>query len=203
MWASIASSVLGSSVVSTAMRFAQPVLLAITAVFVLAVFGWQRWQIVSLTKAKDAAIRDKEAIALELSGRIARLEREKAEALSEALSIQINMVKEVEDARQALRIAENELSKREAKLNSLLDQLSVITVSYGGLRDSLHKYATAASDANDSLASCYSRATTLADLLAEGGGLLEEGARLVAACSVAHDQRAAEVMALLRAWPKR
>ena len=53
----------------------------------------------------------------------------------------------------------------------------------------------------DSLAACHSRAGTLASLLAEGAGLVVEGANLARECSVDHDRRAAEVNSLLSAWP--
>lgn len=75
------------------------------------------------------------------------------------------------------------------------------------LREALARFA--AGTADDTAAACRERAGTLADVLAEGAGLLDEGARLVAeaarlvaACGRDHDERAAEVRALLAAWPK-
>lgn len=69
-----------------------------------------------------------------------------------------------------------------------------------GLRNALAAYAASGVSA-DSLAACQQRARALAEATADGAELLAEGARLLEQAAAAHDRRAAEVEALLSAWP--
>lgn len=71
-----------------------------------------------------------------------------------------------------------------------------------GLRDQLRAFAAAVPVPSDPAGSGSDRAAVLADVAGEGADLLAEGAELLRQCAAAHDERAAEVAALVKAWPR-
>ena len=101
---------------------------------------------------------------------------------------------------ESMRKAEEELSDAKRRIEEQARAIARLDVDTRRLRDQLRAYA-AGPAAGDTVAACQDRAGALADLLAEGAELLVEGQGLVAACAVAHDGRAAEVKALIDAWP--
>ena len=91
----------------------------------------------------------------------------------------------------------------EAARASIADQdrlIARLRVDARGLRDQLAAYAIGSPD--DTAAACHARSGTLADLLAEGAGLVAEGVELARTCAVSEAERAAEVTALVTAWPR-
>lgn len=71
-----------------------------------------------------------------------------------------------------------------------------------GLRQQLAAYAAARNLPGAACAADDGRTVAVASLAAEGFELLDEGADLLRACARAHDERSAEVAALLKAWPR-
>jgi hypothetical protein len=117
-----------------------------------------------------------------------------AEAAAAALRRQQALQLTVDTAREDLTHAKAAIADRDARI-------ARVSLDAGRLRDKLAAYASGAGS-QDSIAACQHRAATLADLLAEGAGLLAEGSDLYRQAARAHDDRAAEVAALLQAWPR-
>lgn len=175
------------------LRFARPLLIAL-AVGGVVLIGWQAWQTSKLRAERDA-------LRVELAEQRAEWEAASAMAAALALEIQARMQQEVDNARTELDAIRRVLRQREATIRALTADIERLSADARGLRDDLARFA-AGPAAGDSLAACQQRSLALAGLLAEGGELVAEGAGLVAACAIAHDERAAEVRALLGAWPR-
>lgn len=69
------------------------------------------------------------------------------------------------------------------------------------MRSQLQDFASARNAPGDSVESSTARSRTLATLLAESSDLLAEGVELAAEAARSNDDRAAEVEALVKAWP--
>lgn len=111
-----------------------------------------------------------------------------------ALARQQELQEAADAAREALDDAQRQISEQ-------ANRIAVLSVDAGRMRVDLARYAAARSRP-DTVAACQDRAGTLAGLLAEGAGLVAEGANLARASSADHDRCAAEVRALLNAWPR-
>jgi hypothetical protein len=128
------------------------------------------------------------------AAQVAEWQRLSAEAAAAALRRQQALQLTIDTAREDLTHAKAEIADRDAKIVR-------VSLDAGRLRDKLAAYASGAGS-QDSIAACQQRAGSLADLLAEGAGLLAEGTDLYRQAARAHDERAAEVNALLKAWPR-
>lgn len=120
---------------------------------------------------------------------------------------------------QQVAEAESAARKREGALQALVDQakgeldvqnaaiteqaarIAGLTVDARGLRGQLAA-ARADRGVTESIAACASYVAELETAVTGGGELLVEGQVLVRQFAEAHDRRAAEVAALLQAWPK-
>jgi hypothetical protein len=118
------------------------------------------------------------------------------EARNRALEAQMRQA--ADKARKELDDAIAEIRNREAALAGIRRDRDALRV---GLRDALAAYAGGSGTA-DSLAACRARAGALAVAAADGAELLAEGASLLEQAALAHDRRAAEVRALIEAWPQ-
>jgi hypothetical protein len=118
------------------------------------------------------------------------------EARNRALEAQMRQAADM--ARKELDDAIAEIRNREVALAGLRRDRDALRV---GLRDALAAYAGGSGTA-DSLAACRARAGALAAAAADGAELLAEGASLLEQAALAHDRRAAEVRALIEAWPR-
>lgn len=117
-----------------------------------------------------------------------------AKGAQRALDLAAQWQRKADDARTAV---EDE-RERNAALSALIVRLDA---DRERLRGDLATYA-AGTGATDTVVACQARAAALASLLAEGGELLAEGGNLLAETARAHDDRAADVRALIAAWPK-
>lgn len=147
------------------------------------------WRLGSANVRADLA-----AVEARHAEQVADWHKQIAEAAAAALERQQELQANADKARQGLDDARNRIRNQDASIARL-------SVDADGLRVKLRAYASGAPGPN-SLATCQQRAGTLASLLAEGAGLLSEGAELLRQTAIAHDGRAAEVSALLAAWPK-
>jgi hypothetical protein len=127
------------------------------------------------------------------SRQVAEWERLRAVAAADALRRQTDLQDSVDHARANLEGSNRTIAAQASRI-------AVLAADTDRLRGKLATYA-AGRPGSDSLAACQSRAGTLASLLAEGAGLVVEGANLARECSIDHDRRAAEVNSLLSAWP--
>lgn len=124
---------------------------------------------------------------------IATWERLRADANSKALEKQQALQSDIDNARKGLDDARGTIAERD----SVIARMSI---DARGLRQRLSAFAAGSGD-KDSLAACLDRSGRLAELATEGGDLLAEGAGLLRQAAKANDERAAEVAALLAAWP--
>lgn len=123
------------------------------------------------------------------------------EATARAVSIEQAKQREIEQrwqtatnqATEALTDARRTIAEQARRIDSL-------RLDAGSLRNQLATYA--AGRAGEDPAAARDRGAVLAAAVADGAELLAEGAGLLATCARAHDERAAEVTALLRAWPR-
>jgi hypothetical protein len=127
------------------------------------------------------------------SRQVAEWERLRAVAAADAIRRQTDLQDSVDRARANLEGSNRTIAAQAARI-------AVLSSDSDRLRGKLATYAAGRSG-QDTLAACHARAGTLANLLAEGAGLVVEGANLARECSIDHDRRAAEVNALLSAWP--
>lgn len=134
----------------------------------------------------------------EHAAELAAIDRARADAESKARQLEIVWAEAAERASKELRDAYAIIERSAPEIEKLRRDRDILR---DGLRNALHAYAAGRS-AEDSVAACRSRAGALASLLADGTELLAEGAGLLEQVAVAHDRRAAEVSALLRAWPQ-
>ena len=130
----------------------------------------------------------------EHSRQVAEWQRMSADAAAKALKKQTALQLDVDTAREDLHDALAKIADQDARIARL-------NLDAGKLRSDLAAFASG-SGGSDSVAACQTRARSLADLVAEGGGLLGTCAGLFRESAIAHDERAAEVAALLKAWPK-
>jgi hypothetical protein len=100
----------------------------------------------------------------------------------------------VTTARGELDDALSDIRRRDAAL-------SAARADARGLRQQLAAYADAVRVSGDP-AAAGDAIGTIAELAATGGELLAEGAELLRQCARDHDERAAEVTALIKAWPR-
>jgi hypothetical protein len=125
---------------------------------------------------------------------IATWQRKSAEAAAAVMVRERGLQLAVDTAREDLDHAKAQLREADARVARLV-------VDTNGLRQQLGSFAAGTGSA-DSASACQRRAGELAELLAESAGLLAEGVGLVRETALAHDERAAEVAALLKAWPR-
>jgi chromosome segregation ATPase len=124
---------------------------------------------------------------------------EKAREIEERnRALEAQMRQAADKARKELDDALREIQDREVALAGLRRDRDALRV---GLRNALAAYASGSGTA-DSLAACRARAGALAAAAADGAELLAEGAGLLEQAALAHDRRAAEVKALIEAWPQ-
>ena len=110
-------------------------------------------------------------------------------------------VREQEIAMQrAVARAQGDLDEARRTIRRRDEVIGRLRTDGRGLREQLAAYATA--DARDSACASDDRPGILAGLAAEGAELLARGGALLRACAADHDERAAEVTALLAAWPR-
>ena len=125
---------------------------------------------------------------------VAEWERLRAVAAADALRRQQDLQDSVDHARANLEGSRQTIAAQASRIATL-------SADSDRLRGKLAAFA-AGRPGSDTLAACQSRAGALANLLADGSGLLVEGSNLARQCAIAHDERAAEVRALLSAWPR-
>jgi hypothetical protein len=113
-------------------------------------------------------------------------------------ALEAQMRQAADKARKELDDALREIQNREVALAGLRRDRDTLRV---GLRNALVAYAGGSGSA-DSIAACHARAGALAAAAADGAELLAEGAGLLEQAALAHDRRAAEVRALIEAWPQ-
>ena len=147
------------------------------------------WRLGSANVRADLA-----AVEARHAEQVADWHRQRAEAAAAVLVRQKAIQADVDSAREELENARARIRLQDADIARL-------RLNADGLRVKLGAYATGTGSA-DSLGACQQRAGALANLLAEGSGLLAEGGNLLRDIARAHDERAAEVNALLSAWPK-
>lgn len=94
-----------------------------------------------------------------------------------------------------------ELSNARTTINQQAARLRALSLDSSRLRDQLTTYA-AGSPSEDSLAACNARAAALATYAAALGSAASEIAIAARQSAVERDEFAAEVTALLRAWPR-
>lgn len=128
------------------------------------------------------------------AAQVADWHRQSSEAAQAALKRQQALQLDVDTALEDLSHAKDRIREQDARIGRL-------SVDADRLRRDLSAYAAGAGDPNPS-ASCPDRAAALAGLAAEGASLLAEGTELLRQAAVAESERAAEVRALLQAWPK-
>ena len=118
---------------------------------------------------------------------------ERARLLAAAREHEITMQRAVARAQGDLDEARREIRRRD-------QVIGLLRADAGGLREQLAAYAAAGR--RDPACAGNDRAGVLARLATEGADLLARGATLLRACALDHDERAAEVKALLAAWPR-
>jgi hypothetical protein len=127
----------------------------------------------------------------------ATTKREHAEERARLLAA----VREQEIAMQrAVARAQGDLDEARRTIRRRDDVIGRLRADAGGLREQLAAYAAAGH--RDPACTGDDRLGTLAGLAAEGAELLARGGALLRACALDHDERAAEVTALLAAWPR-
>ena len=94
-----------------------------------------------------------------------------------------------------------ELSNARTTINQQAARLRALSLDSSRLRDQLTAYA-AGDSGEDSLASCRARAAALATYAAALGSAASEIAIAARQSAVERDEFAAELTALLRAWPR-
>ena len=159
-------------------RFAQPLLL-------VALAGMAAWCFVAQYRLNS----ERAAHARDLAAHAQAVARSEAEARTREAAMAALVIEATHDL--------------EAARASIADQdrlIARLRVDARGLRDQLAAYAIGSPD--DTAAACHARSGTLADLLAEGAGLVAEGVELARTCAVSEAERAAEVTALVTAWPR-
>jgi len=120
-------------------------------------------------------------------------------AAQEAIAIEQAKQRQIEEQRQqAADAAQKGLDDARQQIAARDSAIAALRTDAGGLRQQLAQYAGRA--CTDPGAPGVS--ATLADLAAEGAELLAEGGELLRSCAREHDERAAEVRALIEAWPK-
>ena len=105
------------------------------------------------------------------------------------------------ELQDAVTTAQGELHERKADIAKKDAALVAARADAHGLRDQLRTFAAAVPVPGDP-GSAGSAAGTIAELAGQGIDLLGEGAELLRECAAAHDERAAEVTALVKAWPR-
>jgi len=124
---------------------------------------------------------------------IAEWERLRAAAAAESLRRQQDLQEAADAARMNLETSRRTIAAQATRIAAL-------SADTDRLRVNLSAYAAGRSG-QDSVGACQQRAGALASLLAEGAGLIAEAGNMARQCAIAHDERAAEVRALLDAWP--
>lgn len=132
---------------------------------------------------------------------VAEWQAKVAEEESKARRREADMQAAVDREREVADESKRKISEQARKLAEQNAAIARLRDDAGGLRIQLAAYA-AGRGAEDSLGACQARAARLGELLAEGGGLLAEGAELAGACAIAADDRAVKLRACLAAWPK-
>lgn len=128
------------------------------------------------------------------AAQIADWQRQVAEANAKALARQSALQQAADTAREDLNHARDRIREQDGRIARL-------SVDSGRLRDQLAAYAAGTGD-SDTVAACRQRAAGLAGAATEGAELLAEGVGLLREAALAHDERAAEVRALIQAWPR-
>jgi len=95
----------------------------------------------------------------------------------------------------------SELSNARTTINQQAARLRALSLDSSRLRDQLTSYA-AGSPGEDSLAACHARAAALSHYAADLGAVASEIAIAARQSAIERDEFAAEVTALLRAWPR-
>ena len=130
--------------------------------------------------------------------RAAHLETKRA--FSEAQIAAERKARQLQDQQQAaVDTARKTLDETRSQIRRRDAALAAARADARGLRNKLATFG--AGLPGETLASCDARSRALADAVAGCGELLSEGQQLVRFCA-AHDERAAEVRALLSAWGK-
>lgn len=184
---------IGAALTGFVGRALQPALVAGLA-GCLAVIGWQAWRLHTLrTEHAEAS-----AEWSRLSAAAARAAQIKSTELQAA----------VDAARGALHEQTRTNAELRRQLEEAAGRIARLHADARGLRSELAA-ARAARGADDSLAACRAWAGALEEVLADGAGIVAAGSRVVGelaavagSCAADHDDRAAEVEALLAAWPK-
>ena len=128
------------------------------------------------------------------AAQVADWHRQSAEAAQAALKRQQALQMAADTAREDLDHARTRIREQDGRIARL-------SVDSGRLRDELAAYA-AGTAGPVSEATCHARAAALADYAARGAELLARGADLSRRAAIGEAERAAEVRALLQAWPK-
>ena len=118
---------------------------------------------------------------------------ERARLLAAAREQEITM-------QRAVALAQGDLDEARRSIRLRDRALGRLRADAGGLREQLAAYAAAGP--RDPACAGDDRAGVLARLATEGAELLATGGALLRACALDHDERAAEVKALLAAWPR-
>lgn len=159
-------------------RLAQPLLLVALAL----VSAWCFWTHYRLASERAAHARDRAAYAEAAA-------RSEAEARAREAAFSARII-----------AAQTDLEAAHARIADQDRLITRLRVDARGLRDQLATYAAGPPD--DTAAACQARAGALADLLAEGAGLVAESVELARTSAVAEAGRAAEVTTLVEAWPR-
>lgn len=127
-------------------------------------------------------------------------EAEHVAATQKAIAIEQSRQRQIaEDRQQAADTARKGLDDARQQIADRDRAIAALRLDAGSLRKLLAAYAAIATGQDTGGASV---AGTLADVAASGAELLGEGAELLQSCARDHDERAAEVTALLAAWPR-
>lgn len=149
----------------------------------------------TISDPKIASLRE------EMQTIIAQMNEERAAAERRARETEQRLRAAVETAEKELKEEREKVHELEQKIAEQNARIRDLIRERNGLRDELLTYA-AGPATGDTLAACRERAGTLAKVVADGADLLAEGAGLLAEVAADHDERAAEVEALLNAWPR-
>jgi len=127
-------------------------------------------------------------------------EAEHVAATQKAIALEQAKQREIEIGRQQIAdTAKKGLDDARQQIAARDRSIAALRTDAHGLRQLLATYATGGAGQDPRAASV---AGTLADLAASGADLLSEGADLLRTCARDHDERAAEVSALISAWPR-
>ena len=140
----------------------------------------------------------------DLAGERTQRANERA-AAAQALALEQARIRETEQRWQATVEVERkgleDAKRKNAELADAIGRMPAVDV--GSLRNQLSAARGAAATTSlAAAAACDLRAGAYEALLADGSRLLAEGVTLAGNIARAHDDRAAEVTALLKAWPK-